>query len=80
MFSLLLSRAHTASRPILLLTPPHQWAGCGWERSWEGTWPGQLTPTDQRDIPQIMMLCSEVRAGQSRRKEDVQTCDICLPK
>ena len=36
-------------------------------RSWEGTQPGQLTPTDQRDIPYHIM-CSAVKAGGGRRK------------
>ena len=54
MFSLLLSSAYTESRPFLLLTPPHQRGGWGCTRSWEGTQRGQLTPTDQRDIPYHM--------------------------
>ena len=58
-FSLLLSSAYTESRPFLLLTPPHQWAGWGCTRSWEGTQPGQLTPTDQRDIPHHMTYCAQ---------------------
>lgn len=29
---------------------PHQWVGWVCARSWEGTQPGQPTPTDQRDI------------------------------
>lgn len=28
---------------------------------WEGTWPGQLTPTNQRDTPCRMMLCSAIK-------------------
>jgi len=35
--------------------------GWGCTTSWEGTWPGQLTPADQRDIPYHMMLCSVIK-------------------
>ena len=45
---------------ILFLTPPHQQAGWGCTRSWEGVQLRQLTPTDQRDIPYHMMSCSAV--------------------
>ena len=68
MFSLLLSSAYTESRPFLLLTAPHQRGGWGCTRSWEGTQPGQLTPTDQRDIPYRMASCSAYKAGRRRRK------------
>ena len=57
MFSLLLSRAYTESRPFLLLTPPRQRGGWGCTRSWEGTQPGQLTPTDKRHIPDHRTSC-----------------------
>ena len=66
-FSLLLSRAYTQSRPFLLLTPPHQRAGWGCTRNWEGTQSGQLSPTDQRDIPYHMTSCSAYKAGGKRR-------------
>jgi len=36
--------------------------------SWEGTWPGQLTPTDQRDIPCHMLSYSAYKVGERRRK------------
>ena len=68
MFLLLLTGAYTASRPFLLLTPPHQWVGWGGTSSWEGTQPGQLTPTDPRHIPDHMTSCSAYRAGGRRRK------------
>ena len=68
MFQLWLSRAYTVSRPFLLLTPPHQPGGWGCPRSWEGTQPGQLTPTDQRDIPYRMTSCAAYKAGGRRRK------------
>ena len=58
MFSLWLSSAYTESRPFLPLTPPHQRVGSGSTRSWERTQLGQLTPTDQRDIPYHMTSCS----------------------
>ena len=64
MFLLLLSRACTESRPFLLLTPPHQRAGWGCTRSWEVTWWGQLTPTDQRDILCHMVSCSVQKLGE----------------
>ena len=68
MFALLLSSAYTESRPFLLLTPPHQQEGWGCTRTWEGTQLGQLTPTDQRDIPHHMASCSAYKAGGRRRK------------
>ena len=80
-FSLLLSSAHTESRPFLLLTPPHQRVGWGCTRSWEGTWLGQLTPTVQRDIPYHMVSCSAYTAGGRRRKGgDIRSGGVCLPK
>jgi len=57
-FSLLLSSAHTASRPFLLLALSHKRVGWGCTRSREGTQPGQLTPADQRGIPNHIMSCS----------------------
>ena len=51
MFLLLLSSAYTEPRPFLLLTPPHQQVGWGCTSSWEGTQPGQLTPTDLKGYP-----------------------------
>ena len=81
MFSLLLSSAYTEPRPFLLLPPPHQRGGWGGIRSWEGTQLGQLTPTDQRDIPDHKMSCSAYKAGGRRRKRGVVQSDgICLPK
>ena len=68
MFLLLLSSAYIESRPFLLLTPPHQWAGWRCTRRWEGTQPGQLTPADQRDIPYHMASCSAYKAGGKRRR------------
>jgi len=68
MFSLLLSCAYTASRPFLLLTPPHQQVSSGCTRSWEGTQLGQLTPTDENNIPYHTMSCSACKAGERGRK------------
>ena len=67
MFSFLLSSAYTEPRPLLPLTPPASSWGC--TRSWEGTQLGQLTPTDQRDIPYHMTSWSAYKAGGRRRKE-----------
>lgn len=59
LFLLLLSRAHRTSRPLLFLTPPHQWAGQGCTRSQRRqTQPGQLTTAVQRDTPHYMASCS----------------------
>ena len=43
-------------------------AGLGCTRSWEGTQPGQLTLTDQRDIPHHTTSCSAIKTGGRRRK------------
>ena len=59
---------YTASQPFLLLTPSHQWVGWGCTRIWEGTRLGQLTPTDQRDLPCDTVSCSAYKAGGRRRK------------
>ena len=59
----------------------HQWGGWGCTRGWEGTQPGQLTPTDQRDIPDHVVSCSAYKAGGRRRRGvDVQSDGVCLPK
>jgi len=67
MLQLQLRSAYTESRPFLLLTPPA--SRLGMHRSWEGTQLGQLTPTDQKDIPYHMTSCSSCKAGRRRRKE-----------
>ena len=64
---LLLSSACTASRPFFL-TPPHQRVGWGCTRSWEGTQLGQLTPTDQKDVPYHMMSHSAIKTGGRTKK------------
>ena len=82
MFQLLLSSAYTASRPFLLLTPPHQGVGWGCTRSWEGTQLGQLTPTDQRDIPYHMydVMLSNKSWGKKEERGDIGSDGVCLPK
>jgi len=75
MFKILPSSSYTESRPFLLLTPPHQQAGWGCTRGWEGTQLGQLTPKDQRDMPYNMMSCSIVKScGKKEERGDVQSC------
>ena len=55
-FQLLLSNVYTKSRIFQLLMPSQQegWRGT---RRWEGTQPGQLTQTGQRNIPYHVMSC-----------------------
>jgi len=69
MFLLLLSSAHRESRPFLLLTPPCQWIGWGYTRSWDGTQLGQLTQTGQRNIPYHMTSCSGVTSWSKEEQE-----------
>jgi len=64
---LMLSSAYTESRPFLFLTPHHQRVGWGYTSTWEGTQPGQLTPTDQRGILYHMESCSAYQARGSRK-------------
>ena len=66
-FLLLQSSAYAESRPILLLTLPHQWVAWRYTRSWERIQPGQLTPADQRDIPCHTISCSAYKT-EGRRK------------
>ena len=81
MFALLLSSAYTESRFLLLLTPPCQRVGLACTRSWERTQSGQLTPTDQRDIPDYMTACSAIeRWGKKKEEGDVQSDGVCLPE
>ena len=56
---------YIASRPLLCLTAPCQWE-C--TRGWEGAQLGQLTSTNQRNIPHHMALCSAMKAGGKRMK------------
>jgi len=70
-FQLLLSSAHKEPR-ILSATPTalptRSWA---WTRDKEGTQPGQLTPTDQRDGPYPMVSCSAITALQKKMRGEV---------
>ena len=47
----------------LFCCSPHQRAGWGCTRSWEGAQPGQLTPADQRGIPCRRTSCSVYKVG-----------------
>jgi len=49
---------------LLLLTLHHQQVGWECRRNWEGTQLGLLTPTDQRDSPQHMLVCSAMKLGR----------------
>jgi len=42
--------------------------GRRWARGWEGTHPGQLTPTDRKDITHHMPFCSAIKT-QGREEE-----------
>lgn len=55
------------SRPFLL---SHQSAVGSWgcTTPWEGTEPGQVTPAEQRDVPDHLPSCSAHRAGGKKRK------------
>jgi len=49
--------------------------------SWEGTRPGQLTPSDQRDIPCHMVSCSAYKVdGGEEGRGDIWSDGVCLPK
>ena len=65
-----LTSPYPEPRAVLLLPPPHQRGGWGGTKSWEGTQPGQLTPTDPRGIPDHRMSCLAIKAG-GRRKEGI---------
>jgi len=52
----------------VLLIISHQGVGWGCTRNWEGTQLGQLTPTDQRDIPCHITSCSAYKADGRRKK------------
>jgi len=42
---------------------------------------GQLTPTDQRDIPYHVTPCSAIKEGRKKEDgEDVRSDVLCLPK
>jgi len=60
---LLLSSAYTKSGTFQLVILPCQQGDWGCTGSWEGTQPGQLTPSGQRDIPYHIMSCSAYISG-----------------
>lgn len=45
-----------------------QWSRLGKVREWEGTQLGQLTPTEQGDIPCHMTTCSAIKTDRRIRK------------
>lgn len=51
--------------------------GLGWARSREGTQPGQLTPTDQRGIPDPQLRSKSY--GREEERGALVIC-ICLPE
>ena len=57
------SSAYTKSRSFLLLAQPCQKTFWG-TRSWEGTAPGQLTQTSQKDASYHMASCWTVKPGE----------------
>lgn len=59
----------TEPRPFPLPTPPHQGGGWGSTRIWEGTQMGQLSPTDQKDIPDHKASCTVYKVGERRMEE-----------
>jgi len=67
MFLLMLSSTCTALGPFLLPKLLNQSVGWG-TRSWEGTQPGQLAATDQRDFLWHMTSCSAYKGGGRRKK------------
>jgi len=54
--------------PFTLFTLSHQQVGWGCTRSWEGTHPVQMTPTDQRDVPHHVMSHLAIKSGGRSRK------------
>lgn len=53
----------------------------GVTKRWEGTKLGQLTSTDQRDIPLHKAYCSANEDGGRRRKGmDTESDGLCHPK
>lgn len=79
MFLSLLNSACTELRLFLLFTPLPQQGVWGWTRIWKGTHLRQLTPSDQRDIPDHMASGSAYKSEEERR-EDVQNTVVFLLK
>lgn len=51
----------------------------GWTRCWEGTQPGWVTPTNQRDIPDYKS-CSTINAQVKEKEGGPSGLWCCLPK
>jgi len=65
----LLSRAYTESRFFCFSHhPASKYAGVG-TRSWEGTQPGQLIQTGQKDVLYHVTSCSAIKAGEEEEEE-----------
>lgn len=62
----MLNKSCTASRPFLILLLPWQWAGWECAGICQGTQLVQMTPSDQRDIPDHMMSFSAIKNGRRR--------------
>lgn len=62
----LLSRAGTA--PVLSLNIPHSSLGWGWARPWEGTEPGQLTQTHQKDKRILIWFANKTKGEGGERR------------
>lgn len=58
--------------------PPPSASRLGWARHWEGTQPGWVTPTIQRDIPDHMS-CSTINA-EGKKEQDPHGYGVSLPK
>jgi len=52
----------------------------GWEKCWEGVYPGELSQTDQRATPYHKASCSAIKLRERRRKQEFQSYGICLSK
>ena len=62
LFSWFLSFTIVSIQKTIMLSPTWEgWRGTG---NWEGTQPGQLTQTSQRDIPYHMMSCWVYKLGE----------------
>lgn len=72
-------RACPGSRPFVLLTPSHQTGGWGYTKHWERTQLGQLSPTDERDIPDPMAPCSVYKVGEEEGRDGDIWSDVVFP-
>lgn len=79
MFLLLLSSAFVVSMPAPFTAPPVR--RLGMHKMLEEIQPGQLTPTDQRDVPDYVGSRSVHKAnGLQRKKDNLESNCVCLPK